>query len=105
MCGKTGHFKDECLFIQCRFCKLLSHRVAKCHVAPKRQEIGKEAGSHSDKMALVKEGTTSKKVTGGRPQTSGEEEKKHNGCKKVRDDLLAKGTTCRTKAGNIYPHV
>lgn len=31
-----GHLKDECLFIHCRFYKMLGHKIAECLLAPQR---------------------------------------------------------------------
>lgn len=34
--GKRGHFKDECLYIRCRSCKVLGHVITKCPTLPKK---------------------------------------------------------------------
>lgn len=39
VCGKKGHIKDECLFIRCRFYKVLGHRVGEYTIAPVRKEV------------------------------------------------------------------
>lgn len=38
VCRKKGHFKDECPFVRCRFCKVLGHRVGESPIAPARRE-------------------------------------------------------------------
>lgn len=38
ICIKSSHFKDECPFIGCRFCKVLGHRIGECPVALARKE-------------------------------------------------------------------
>lgn len=30
ICGKKGQFKNECPYMRCRFCKMLSHVIAEC---------------------------------------------------------------------------
>lgn len=29
-CDSEGHYKDECPFLRCRYCKILGHKVADC---------------------------------------------------------------------------
>lgn len=36
VCGKKGHFKDECRYLRCRFCKMLGHVIAECPTLPKK---------------------------------------------------------------------
>lgn len=36
ICGQWGHFKDECLSVRCRFCKMLGHVIAECSTLPEK---------------------------------------------------------------------
>lgn len=36
-CDSEGHYKDECPFLWCRFCKKLGHKMAECPIIPEGQ--------------------------------------------------------------------
>lgn len=37
--GKKGHFKDECPYLRCRFCKMLNHVITECPTLPTKLRV------------------------------------------------------------------